>query len=321
MKDIMNVRFSGLLFYVLLFMSSFVYGQMPAPYKVKVGDTEVTALLDGILPVDAEKLFFTNEPGKPTQLLQNVFIKNPVEVSMNAYLVKTNGKLILIDTGAGELFGNAGGKLVQSLKQAAVAPEDITDILLTHIHADHSGGLVMNGKVIFPNAVIHVNKAETIFWLNEKNAKKADEKAMGASPKTFSNAMDMLIPYLKAGKVKTFEREKEEIVPHIYTMPTGGHTPGHTVYVLESKGEKMYFWGDLVHMEGLQFVEPTLENHFDVDHKSGIENREKYYDDAAKNNYLIGASHISYPGMGRVKKEGNKYVWYPVPFSLTGRTQ
>jgi glyoxylase-like metal-dependent hydrolase (beta-lactamase superfamily II) len=321
MKDIMNVRFSGLLFYVLLFMSSLVYGQMPAPYKVKVGDTEVTALLDGILPVDAEKLFFTNEPGKPTQLLQNVFIKNPVEVSMNAYLVKTNGKLILIDTGAGELFGNAGGKLVQSLKQAAVAPEDITDILLTHIHADHSGGLVMNGKVIFPNAVIHVNKAETNFWINEKNAKKADEKAMGASPKTFSNAMDMLIPYLKAGKVKTFEREKEEIVPHIYTMPTGGHTPGHTVYVLESKGEKMYFWGDLVHMEGLQFVEPTLENHFDVDHKSGIENREKYYDDAAKNNYLIGASHISYPGMGRVKKEGNKYVWYPVPFSLTGRTQ
>ncbi|OPC04964.1 hydrolase [Elizabethkingia ursingii] len=321
MKDIMNVRFSGLLFYVLLFMSSLVYGQMPAPYKVKVGDTEVTALLDGILPVDAEKLFFTNEPGKPTQLLQNVFIKNPVEVSMNAYLVKTNGKLILIDTGAGELFGNAGGKLVQSLKQAAVAPEEITDILLTHIHADHSGGLVMSGKVIFPNAVIHVNKAETNFWLNEKNAKKADEKAMGASPKTFSNAMDMLIPYLKAGKVKTFEREKEEIVPHIYTMPTGGHTPGHTVYVLESKGEKMYFWGDLVHMEGLQFVEPTLENHFDVDHKSGIENREKYYDDAAKNNYLIGASHISYPGMGRVKKEGNKYVWYPVPFSLTGRTQ
>ncbi|WP_454060412.1 MBL fold metallo-hydrolase [Elizabethkingia ursingii] len=321
MKDIMNVRFSGLLFYVLLFMSSLVYGQMPAPYKVKVGDTEVTALLDGILPVDAEKLFFTNEPGKPTQLLQNVFIKNPVEVSMNAYLVKTNGKLILIDTGAGELFGNAGGKLVQSLKQAAVAPEEITDILLTHIHADHSGGLVMSGKVIFPNAVIHVNKAETNFWLNEKNAKKADEKAMGASPKTFSNAMDMLIPYLKAGKVKTFEREKEEIVPHIYTMPTGGHTPGHTVYVLESKGEKMYFWGDLVHMEGLQFVEPTLENHFDVDHKSGIENREKYYDDAAKNNYLIGASHISYPGMGRVRKEGSKYVWYPVPFSLTGRTQ
>ncbi|WP_411897861.1 MBL fold metallo-hydrolase [Elizabethkingia occulta] len=321
MKDIMKVRFAGLLFYVLLFMSSLVYGQMPAPYKVKVGDTEVTALLDGILPVDAEKLFFTNEPGKPTQLLQNVFIKNPVEVSMNAYLVKTNGKLILIDTGAGELFGNAGGKLVQSLKQAAVAPEEITDILLTHIHADHSGGLVMSGKVMFPNAVIHVNKAETNFWLNEKNAKKADEKAMGASPKTFSNAMDMLIPYLKAGRVKTFEREKEEIVPHIYTMPTGGHTPGHTVYVLESKGEKMYFWGDLVHMEGLQFVEPTLENHFDVDHKSGIENREKYYDDAAKNNYLIGASHISYPGMGRVKKEGNKYVWYPVPFSLTERTQ
>jgi hypothetical protein len=70
--------------------------------------------LDGVLPVDAEQLFFTNEPGKPTQLLENVFIQNPVEVSMNAYLVKTNGKLILIDTGAGELFGNAGGKLVQS---------------------------------------------------------------------------------------------------------------------------------------------------------------------------------------------------------------
>jgi glyoxylase-like metal-dependent hydrolase (beta-lactamase superfamily II) len=129
-----------------------------------------------------------------------------------------------------------------------------------------------------------------------------------------------LDPYLKAGKVKTFEREKQEIVPNIYTMPTGGHTPGHTVYVLESKGEKMYFWGDLVHMEGLQFAEPALENHFDVDHKSGIDNREKYYNDAAKNNYLIGASYFV-SGNGACEKEGNKYVWYPVPFSLTGRTK
>ncbi|MCT3805166.1 MBL fold metallo-hydrolase [Elizabethkingia anophelis] len=321
MKDVVKTRFSGVLFYVLLFVSSLIFGQMPVPYKVIVGETEVTALLDGVLPVDAEQLFFTNEPGKPTQLLENVFIKNPVEVSMNAYLVKTSGKLILVDTGAGELFGNAGGKLLQSLKQIAVAPEDITDILLTHIHADHSGGLVMKGKIIFPNAIIHVNKAETDFWLNEKNAKKAEEKAMGASPRTFSNAKEMLDPYLKAGKVKTFEGIKQEIVPNIYTLPTAGHTPGHTVYVLESKGEKMYFWGDLVHMEGLQFVEPALENHFDVDHKSGIENRKKYYDDAAKSNYLIGASHISYPGIGRVKKEGSRYVWYPVPFSLTGRTR
>lgn len=105
---------------------------------------------------------------------------------------------------------------MQSLKQAAVAPEEITDILLTHIHADHSGGLVMSGKVMFPNAVIHVNKAETNFWLNEKNAKKADEKAMGASPKTFSNAMDMLIPYLKAGRVKPLKEKRGNCATYLY---------------------------------------------------------------------------------------------------------
>ena len=146
---------------------------------------------------------------------------------MNAYLVKTNGKLILIDTGAGELFGNAGGKLVQSLKQIAVAPEDITDILLTHIHADHSGGLVMKGKIIFPNAIIHVNKAETDFWLNEKNAKKKRMKKQWVQS-AYLKCKGDVGSLFEGRESKTFEREKQEIAPNIYTLPTGGHTPGHT---------------------------------------------------------------------------------------------
>ncbi|NML39963.1 MBL fold metallo-hydrolase [Chitinophaga sp. G-6-1-13] len=291
-----------------------------SPYTVKIGGIPVTALTDGTIPINAEQLFAGSEPGKVTQLLQNSFLKNPVELSINAYLIKDGDKRILVDAGAGELMGNYGGKLAASLKQAGIQPEEITDILITHVHLDHSGGLVVAGKKVFPNAIVHVHQTEVDFWLNAKNKQAADPKHMGANPQAFTNAENMLTPYLQNNQVKTFSKETE-VLPHITAIPSPGHTPGHTIYVLSSKNEKLYFWGDMIHMSAIQFPAPSLPDHFDVDIAAQQKNRKTLYEQAAQQQHLIAAPHISFPGIGHLRKNGAGFLWVPVPFSLEGRTE
>lgn len=289
-------------------------------YSVKVGGISVTALLDGTIPINADQLFAGAEPAKVKQLLDNSFLKNPVELSINAYLIQDGAKRILVDAGSGELMGNYGGKLTESLQQTGLRPEDITDILITHVHADHSGGLVVAGKKIFPNAIVHVHQAEVDFWLNAKNKQAADPKHMGADPQSFTNAENVLTPYLQNNQVKTFSKETE-VLPHMTAMPYPGHTPGHTIYVLSSKNEKLFFWGDMIHMSAIQLPAPSLPDHFDVDVAAQQKNRKTFYDRAAQQQYLIAAAHISFPGIGHLQKKGDGFVWVPVPFSLEGRTE
>ncbi|WP_160139992.1 MBL fold metallo-hydrolase [Chryseobacterium sp. c4a] len=318
----MNTKIKRVVFLLIcLLFSNLGFSQIKDAYKIKIGSTEVYSLLDGTIEVDAEKLFNNHTPGKPTQLLAAQFIHNPVEISINVFLIKKDNKLILIDTGSGELLGTTGGHIVESLSSIGIKPEAITDVLLTHIHADHSGGLIMAGKKVFNHATIHVNKKELDFWLNETNVQKASEENMGANPKTFDNAKNMLIPYLNDHQVKTFEGENTEVLPHIYSYAIGGHTPGHSIYVLKDSGEEIFFWGDVVHVAAIQLSAPDVLDHFDVDHHSSEVARKSFLKQAAEKNFLIAGAHISFPGLGRLKKEGRRYTWYPVPYSISGRHQ
>lgn len=299
---------------------NFYSSAQSSPYTVKIGGIQVTALTDGTIPINVEQLFAGSTPGKPTQLLTAAFLKNPVEISINAYLIQDGAQRILVDAGSGELLGSYGGKLAESLKQTGITPEDITDVLITHVHADHSGGLVVAGKKLFPHATIHVHQAEVDFWLKEENKRKADPKHMGADPQTFANAENMLRPYLQNHQVKTFSKE-EEILPHITAMPYSGHTPGHTIYVLHSKNESLYFWGDMIHVPGIQLAAPALPDHFDVDIPAQQQRRKLFYGEAAKKKYLIAGAHISFPGIGHLKQQGEGFLWVPVPYSREGRTE
>ncbi|CAA7194943.1 MBL fold metallo-hydrolase [Chryseobacterium potabilaquae] len=304
---------------IFLLWSSYVQGQMN--YKILFGKFEVTALLDGTISLDVENILYNQEKGEATKLLQQSFIKNPVEISINAYLIKTGSKIILIDTGAGELFGGKlSGKIVESLKSTGYTPSQITDILLTHIHGDHSGGLTVQGKRIFENATIHVNKSELEYWMSEKNKQNADVHAVSNNPKTFQNAINILSPYIKAEKIKTFDSDME-ILPGINTILIAGHTPGHTAYFLENGKEKMMFWGDLVHVGSVQFMDPLMEDHFDVSLDKGKKKRFEFYEKAAQEKYLIAANHISFPGFGHLRFECEQYIWIPIPYSIEGRVE
>jgi glyoxylase-like metal-dependent hydrolase (beta-lactamase superfamily II) len=321
----MKLNFLARLFLSLLIIGTAnidVAAQHAAYYRVKVGQMEVTALSDGTVPVDAEKLLHSEEhPGKVARLLHSAHLHNPVEVSITGFLIRTGAKLILVDAGAGELFGpNYGGHIVSSLQAAGYQPSQITDILITHIHADHSGGLTVRNKMVFPNAVIHVNKLDTDYWLDEKRMENADSASLSSNKTTFINAIKVFRPYLAAGRVKTFEGNVD-LFPGIRSIATPGHTPGHTIYMLESEGSKLVFWGDLIHVGGVQLADPTIRVGFDVDEEKGIAQRLKMYGEAAEQGYIIAADHLSYPGFGRLKTRADGYEWMPVPYSLEGRTE
>jgi glyoxylase-like metal-dependent hydrolase (beta-lactamase superfamily II) len=258
--------------------------KLPTPgwYRMMLGDFEITALSDGTVPLPMDKLLTNTTPAKIEAALKNAYLKAPVETSVNGYLINTGSKLVLIDTGAGTLFGPTLGKLVANLKASGYKPEQVDEIYITHMHADHVGNLVANGKMVFPKAIVRAGKAEGEFWLTQANMDKAPD----AMKDFFKNAMASVNPYVKAGKYKPIEGDTE-LVPGIRAMAAPGHTPGHTIYEVTSKGQKLVVWGDLMHVAAVQFAEPSVTIQFDSDSPKAAEARKKAYADAAKQGYFV----------------------------------
>ena len=130
----------------------------------------------------------------------------------------------------------------------------------------------------------------------------------------FQGAMASLNPYVAAGKFKGLSSD-DEIVPGVKAMAAPGHTPGHTVYVVESKGQKLVLWGDLMHVAAVQFPKPSVTIAFDIDSKSAAMQRKRAYVDAAKGGYWVGSAHLPFPGLGHLRADGKAYVFVPVNYS------
>lgn len=308
-----------LLLFISIYLNAKGIAKQSGSYQFKIGRYEVIALSDGTVPLDAKKLFQDNDPIKIDTLLKSAYVDNPVEASINAYLIIMGDKLVLIDAGAGELFGPLhGGQLVHSLQSAGFKPEQVTDILLTHIHNDHSGGLTVKDKPVFMNAIVHVNKFDTDYWLNTKRMEKADTNSLSSNKKSFINAINVFQPYITSGRVKTFQGNAE-VVPDLRSLAAPGHTPGHCLYILEDGGNKLVFCGDLIHIASVQFADPTVIDGFDVDKKQAMTERVKIYHDAAENGYLLAGDHVSFPGVGRLRAKGKGYEWLPLLYSVEGR--
>jgi glyoxylase-like metal-dependent hydrolase (beta-lactamase superfamily II) len=284
--------------------------QNPGYHRVMVGDFEVTALSDGTLPFDTDKWLTNTTPALVKKALAKVYLKAPPESSVNAFLVNTGEKLVLIDTGSGALFGPALGKLVLNMDAAGYSPEQVDEIYITHLHADHAGGLMNGDRLVFPNAVVRADKHDADFWLSDENLKKSPE----GMKMFFEGARASLNPYIKAGKFKPFDGNTD-LVPGVKAVAVHGHTPGHTFYVAESKGQRIVFWGDLVHVEAVQLPNPSVTVVFDVDSKAAAAQRKKALAGLANQGTLIGAPHIAFPGLGRLRKDGKGYAWVPVNYS------
>jgi glyoxylase-like metal-dependent hydrolase (beta-lactamase superfamily II) len=283
--------------------------QAPGYYRMMLGDFEVTVLNDGTLSLPASVMTNTTEAETEKALARN-FQKSPFDASDNAFLINTGAKLVLIDTGSGSLMGPTAGNLLMNLKAAGYRPEQIDEVYLTHMHPDHAGGLMAEGKLAFPNAVLRANQREADFWLSQANL----DKSPAAMKDFFKGAMASVNPYIAAGKFKPFDGDAQ-LVPGIAAIAAPGHTPGHSIYLIESRGQKMALWGDLVHVAAVQFSEPSVTIQFDVDSQSASMRRQHADADAAKAGYLVGTAHLSFPGIGHIRAEGKGYAWVPVIYS------
>lgn len=284
--------------------------QAPGFYRAMVGDFEVTVLSDGTLPLSPLQLLRA-ERQQVTDALKRNFLPEAVETSVNAYLVNTGTKLVLIDAGTGGLFGPRLGKLLTNLQASGYKPEQVDEIYITHLHPDHVGGVAVGGARAFPNATLRMDKRDADFWLNEANMAAAPQEAKGF----FQGAMASAKPYQEAGRLRPFEGS-QELVPGVRAQSTYGHTPGHTVYWVESKGEKLVLWGDLMHVAAVQFADPSVTIQFDTDSTPAAQQRIAAYADAAKNGYLVGAAHLAFPGLGRLQAgEGKGYRFIPINYS------
>jgi glyoxylase-like metal-dependent hydrolase (beta-lactamase superfamily II) len=209
------------------------------------------------------------------------------------------------------MFGSKLGNLLSNLRASGYTPEQVDEIYVTHMHTDHIGGLMHDGKPSFTNAIVRADAREGDFYLSQS---KMDAAPTGER-EDFESAMTIFKPYIVAQKFKPFVGEAE-LIPGIRAVPAPGHTPGHTIYVVESQGQKMVVWGDLMHVAAIQFPQPSATIQTDWNIELSARQRQTIFADAAKNGYYAAGAHVAFPGIGKLRAEGEGYAWDPVSYIL-----
>jgi glyoxylase-like metal-dependent hydrolase (beta-lactamase superfamily II) len=276
-------------------------------YRLNVGSFEVTVVSDGWIPLETK--LFTGDPGSAARTLEASFLPtDKIPTSVNAWLVNTGDKLILVDTGAANVLGPTLGRLTKNMAAAGFEPGAVDEVILTHMHPDHVAGLLTaDKKTAFPNATVHVNEAEHAFWTSPEIYAKAPD---GMKP-FYDIARDSIQPYKDAGKVELF-KDGAVFAPGITANAATGHTAGHTMVRLSSGGGALLLWGDIVHAAALQFADPDRAIAYDSDQTAAIATRKRVLDGAAAERLMIAGAHLPFPGLGHVARAAAGYAYVPV---------
>jgi glyoxylase-like metal-dependent hydrolase (beta-lactamase superfamily II) len=285
--------------------------QAPGFMRMKLGEYTVTALYDGKVQISSQ-LLKGRPAGTIAQLLRQG--RQPsdqgVQTAVNAFLLDDGKNVVLIDTGAADTMGADTGQLMASLAASGYGADDVTAVLLTHLHPDHAGGLLHQGEAAFPRAAVYVAKAEADFWLGEASAKAAPE----AMQQYFAGARKAVAPYQQSSRFHTFAAG-EQLLDGFSAQALNGHTPGHSGFVVKSGGETLLVWGDVVHSHTTQFADPAVALEFDVNQKQARATRIKAMQDAARSGTWVAGAHLPFPGIGRVLANGKAYRWLPLDYS------
>ncbi|WP_233805377.1 MBL fold metallo-hydrolase [Paraburkholderia sp. HP33-1] len=281
-------------------MRSQVAFQAPAINRKKVGDMTVTMLSDGYLDVSFE-LLDGIDAARAEALLEKRGAPPLPRMNINAYVVQSAERTILVDSGAGGING-WGGRLQVALAAAGIDPLEIDTILLTHAHPDHIGGLAGPLQTpIFRNVQqLFVHEKELAFW--------RDDSVYSGAPDGFRPFFDVARNAFDAYGEKLVPFHQESILPGIQTVPLFGHTPGHTGYLLGDGPDSLLIWGDIVHFPHVQLAQPEVTIAFDSDPATAARTRAQLLDRVATDRLSISGMHFNLPTTGSVQREGNAYI-------------
>ncbi len=280
-------------------------GQAPSFYRRKVGEFEVTALLDGYIDI-THNFWVGIEQATVEQLASAAGLPatGAIRVGVTSYLINQGNRLTLVDSGSADLFGPTAGQFLNTFKQAGYSPDQVDTILVTHMHPDHIGSLISDGRATFPNAEIHICTVDFDYWTSDIKQSNAPDFA-----KPWFDAAKQ-VKALYDGRINLFTGGPE-LVSGISAIPLVGHTPGHTGYRISSAGEDLLIWGDACGVASVQFQHPEAGLAFDVDGATGKATRQRLLDMAAGEGILVASAHLPFPSFGRVLHSGNAYAWQP----------
>jgi glyoxylase-like metal-dependent hydrolase (beta-lactamase superfamily II) len=284
---------------------------VPSRYAVQIGDIDVLVISDGVLPLPTAMLGHNADPTIRAAWMQDMFLPpDAFDWSLNVVVVRSGGQTILIDAGLGsdpDLNLPRAGQLIKRLEAAGIDLGSVSDVVLTHMHMDHIGGLLVDGvKDRFrPDLRIHVAAAEVEFW-------EAPDFTYASMPPGFPDALRATAKrFVKKyrSQLRLFD-EAYEVAPGVIVRRTGGHTPGHSVVRLASSGDRLTFAGDAVFAVG--FDHPDWHNGFEHDPEEAARVRVRLLTELAESGEMLVATHLPFPSVGRVAVDGDAFRWVPV---------
>ncbi|MFZ2065749.1 MAG: MBL fold metallo-hydrolase [Xanthobacteraceae bacterium] len=270
---------------------------------LRAGGIEVAGLSDGILKTSLDLVIGMDRP--QAESLVGKTDNGSFYIPVNNFLVRRDGKIILIDAGAGNTMQPTLGKLPDNLRAAGIAPSAVTHIVITHLHPDHANGLVDDaGNPHYPNAEIVVHETEAEFWMRPDVAND-EARVKGNRARTRIN----LKPYLDRMRRVRDGEEFAGFTP----MLAPGHTPGHTCWILSPGGSSNGFMalGDVVHLSAIQISHPDTALTYDLDKDLAIKSRKRILDMAASEHFAIAGAHVDAPGFGYVVRKGTSFAFEP----------
>jgi glyoxylase-like metal-dependent hydrolase (beta-lactamase superfamily II) len=285
---------------------------VPSRYALRVGDIDVLVISDGVFPLAAATLATNADPAELAAWLDDEL--QPPDVykwPLNVVVVRRGGRTVLIDAGAGTEFPESAGvgRLAMRLDAAGIDPASVTDVVITHLHVDHVGGLLAGGLRgrLRPDVPIHVAAAEVEFWASPDFSRNT----FGGMPDVLRSAEERFIRAYHS-QLRPFEAEYE-VAPGVVVHRTGGHTPGHSVVRLASGGDRLTFLGDAVFPD--HFDRPDWYNAFDHDPEEAVRVRVQLLRELAATGEPLVAAHLAFPSVGRVAVAGDVFRWIPASWA------
>ena len=266
-------------------------------WKKKVGDIEVFILKDGETEFGVETFSGTNQ-SEINELLK-VNHRKTIETNFNAFLIKSGGKNILIDAGAGTLFGPVAGNLSKALAEIGVINDDISNIIATHLHPDHIGGMISEtGEQVFKNAALTLTQDEYSFWNKEENFK--------SNPEDQNLPLSVLAAYSENLNLTS---GSADLGLGLSSIDLPGHTAGHMGIMISSGNDQMAIVGDIIHAQYLQINNPEIGVVFDQDVDQARQSRKRILDLLASEKIMFTGGHLLSPAIGYVESNGLNYSW------------